>query len=198
MDYYKILGVEKTATSEDIKKKYKELAIKYHPDKNPSKDAIEKFKMINEAYTTLIDPYKRGRYDAMYERERERKHKYIEDIFEMSGMNMFNRLFRSDPFFTAISFPSLFQMSDPMFDLRIPSGSGYYSYSSSIFQKRDKDGKIETKHNIRINKNGQKDSYYREYYIDKDGKKHIVKEQGNPRLVENPFSNKSYKLLRNK
>lgn len=63
-DYYEILEVSKTATSEEIKKAYRKLAIKYHPDKNPDdKDAEEKFKEAAEAYEILSDPQKRSRYD---------------------------------------------------------------------------------------------------------------------------------------
>lgn len=63
-DYYEILGVEKNATDEDIKKAFRKLAIKYHPDKNRgNKDAEEKFKEINEAYQILSDPQKRSQYD---------------------------------------------------------------------------------------------------------------------------------------
>ena len=64
-DYYKILGVEKDATEEQIRKAYKKLAIKWHPDKNPDnrKQAEEKFKEIGEAYSVLSDPKKRRDYD---------------------------------------------------------------------------------------------------------------------------------------
>ncbi len=63
-DYYKILGVERTATAEEIKKAYKKVAIKYHPDRNPGdKAAEEKFKQAAEAYEVLHDPDKRARYD---------------------------------------------------------------------------------------------------------------------------------------
>ena len=62
--YYKILGVNSNCTQEEIKKKYKELAMKYHPDRNPGdKNAEEKFKEINEAYEVLRDPEKRSQYD---------------------------------------------------------------------------------------------------------------------------------------
>ncbi|MBR6482862.1 MAG: DnaJ domain-containing protein, partial [Bacteroidaceae bacterium] len=64
MDYYKILGVEKTASAEEIKRAYKKVAIKYHPDRNPdNKEAEEKFKQAAEAYDVLRDPDKRARYD---------------------------------------------------------------------------------------------------------------------------------------
>lgn len=63
-DYYEVLGVSKTATEDEIKKAYKKLAIKYHPDRNPDdKDAEEKFKEAAEAYDVLHDPQKRARYD---------------------------------------------------------------------------------------------------------------------------------------
>lgn len=63
-DYYKVLGVDKNATQEDIKKAYRKLAIQYHPDKNPGdKNAEEKFKEATEAYEILSDDEKRKAYD---------------------------------------------------------------------------------------------------------------------------------------
>jgi curved DNA-binding protein len=65
-DYYKILGVERKATEDAIKKAYRKLALKYHPDRNPGdKKAEDKFKEINEAYQVLSDPSKRSRYDQL-------------------------------------------------------------------------------------------------------------------------------------
>ncbi|WKN30423.1 J domain-containing protein [Porifericola rhodea] len=65
-DYYKILGVDKSASQDAIKKAYRKLAVKYHPDKNPdNKEAEEKFKDIAEAYEVLKDPEKRKRYDEL-------------------------------------------------------------------------------------------------------------------------------------
>ena len=64
-DYYKILGVTKEATDAEIKKAYRKLALKWHPDKNPNNraEAEEKFKKINEAYSVLSDKDKRRQYD---------------------------------------------------------------------------------------------------------------------------------------
>lgn len=65
MDYYKILQVDKNANDHDLKKAYRKLAMKWHPDKNPNnkKDAEDKFKQISEAYEVLSDPQKRAIYD---------------------------------------------------------------------------------------------------------------------------------------
>jgi len=64
IDYYKLLGIDKTATSRDIKNAYRKLARKYHPDLNPNnKDAKRNFQQINEANEVLSDPEKRKKYD---------------------------------------------------------------------------------------------------------------------------------------
>jgi DnaJ-class molecular chaperone len=64
-DYYQILGVAKNATEEQIKKVYRKLAVKYHPDRNPGNEkwGNEKFKKVNEAFSVLSDPEKRRQYD---------------------------------------------------------------------------------------------------------------------------------------
>ncbi len=65
-DYYKILGLDRKASADDIRKAYRKLAMQHHPDKNPGdKKAEEKFKEINEAYQVLSDEQKRARYDQL-------------------------------------------------------------------------------------------------------------------------------------
>jgi DnaJ-related protein SCJ1 len=62
-DYYKILSVSKSASQADIKRAYRKLSLKYHPDKNPSPDAAAKFAEIAQAYDVLSDPEKREAYN---------------------------------------------------------------------------------------------------------------------------------------
>jgi len=62
-DYYDILGIERNSAKPDIKKAYRTLAMKYHPDVSKEKDAEERFKEISEAYAVLSDDTKRAQYD---------------------------------------------------------------------------------------------------------------------------------------
>lgn len=68
-DYYQILGVDKNANEDDLKKAYRKMALKWHPDRNQDKkaQAEEKFKEINEAYEVLSDPKKKEIYDRFGE-----------------------------------------------------------------------------------------------------------------------------------
>ncbi len=90
-DYYKILGVPRNASQEEIKKAYRRLALKYHPDKNKgNKEAEEKFKEINEAYAVLSDPEKRRQYD-------------------MLGADGFQSRFSQEDIFRGFDFESIFK-----------------------------------------------------------------------------------------
>jgi curved DNA-binding protein len=81
-DYYKTLGIEKTASADDIKKAYRKLALKYHPDRNPNnKESEEKFKRISEAYAVLSDADKRKQYDSFGSDQFSRQYTQ-EDIFK--------------------------------------------------------------------------------------------------------------------
>ncbi len=81
-DYYQVLGVDKKATAEEIKKAYRKLAVKWHPDKNPNnKAAEEKFKKISEAYAVLSDSKKRQQYDTFGSADQFRQQYSQEDIF---------------------------------------------------------------------------------------------------------------------
>jgi curved DNA-binding protein len=87
MEYYKILGVEKSATADEIKKSYRKLALKYHPDKNPdNKEAEAKFKEINEAYAVLSDEKKRKEYDTYGSAGFQQRYSQ-EDIFRNFDLN---------------------------------------------------------------------------------------------------------------
>ncbi len=79
-DYYTILGIPKDASADQIKKAYRELAMKYHPDRNKDKNAEEKFKEINEAYAVLSDNQKREQYNAYGPEEFNQKYNE-QDIF---------------------------------------------------------------------------------------------------------------------
>ena len=64
-DFYKVLGIPRTATDDEIKKAYRKMALKYHPDKNKDPGAEEKFKQIAEAYEILSDKKKKDVYDQV-------------------------------------------------------------------------------------------------------------------------------------
>lgn len=82
-DYYSILGVQKNASQEDILKAYRELALKYHPDRNPddSEEAAKKFKEIQQAFDSLSDPYKKASYDNFQNSPFQFRSRSPEDIF---------------------------------------------------------------------------------------------------------------------
>lgn len=93
MDYYKTLGVSKTATAEELKKAYRKLALKYHPDRNKNnKEAEEKFKEVNEAYAVLSDTEKRQQYDSFGSADFRQRYSQ-EDIFRGADLGSIFREF---------------------------------------------------------------------------------------------------------
>lgn len=92
MNYYKILEVNRDATNDQIKKSYRKLALKWHPDKNFNKElADKKFKEITEAYQVLSDSNKRASYDKFGK----------SDVFiNTNPFDIFNQMFKNDPFFS--------------------------------------------------------------------------------------------------
>lgn len=107
-DYYKVLGVEKDASADDIKKAFRKLAMKYHPDRNQSPEAEAKFKEANEAYAVLSDPDKRKQYD-------------------MFGADGFGQRYSQEDIFKGFDFGSIFE------DLRSGGGKGGGFDFGSIF-----------------------------------------------------------------
>ncbi len=93
-DYYEILGIDKNADKKEIKSAYRKLALKYHPDKNPSKEAEEKFKEFSEAYAVLYDDEKRRMYDQYGHAGIDQSYSY-EDIFRGAD---FGNIFRGAGF----------------------------------------------------------------------------------------------------
>ncbi|KAM6300823.1 dnaJ homolog subfamily B member 8 [Aegotheles albertisi] len=112
VNYYKVLGLQKSASQDDIKKSYHKLALKWHPDKNPSnkEEAEKKFKVIVEAYNTLSDPQKRSLYDRSVEETRSHR--------EGSTMGAHNSSFDSPFIFPNLEkiFKEVFGGMDPSVD----------------------------------------------------------------------------------
>ncbi|MDH7555903.1 MAG: molecular chaperone DnaJ [Candidatus Methanosuratincola sp.] len=122
-DYYEILGVPRDATPEQIKDAYRKLALQYHPDRNKSPDAEEKFKEISEAYAVLSDPQKRSQYD-------------------MLGRAGFNQQYTQEDIFRGADFETIFRdfgfggFGD-LFDLFFGGGRGYGGFGNRRMRGSD-------------------------------------------------------------
>lgn len=117
-NYYDVLGVSKTATADQIKSAYRNLALKHHPDRNKDKNSEEKFKEINEAFAVLSDPQKRKQYDTFgpdgfnqrFTQEDIFRNFNIEDILKNMGFSFGfgegDDLFGGNPFSSTFSEPA--------------------------------------------------------------------------------------------
>ena len=136
-DYYQVLGVDKKSSADEIKKAYRKLAVKWHPDKNPNNKAAaeEKFKKISEAYAVLSDPKKREQYDTFGSADQYRQQYSQEDIF---------RGFDLDEILRSFGFGGSRGGGRTTFRTGTRRGGGYQDYEdpfSGIFGGMDGGGK---------------------------------------------------------
>lgn len=160
MDYYKIIGVQSNATSSEIKAAYRELAKKYHPDKNPKE--AEFFKKINEAYKVLSVPATRKQYD-MQKKEITNKNTNFTNFTQQipsfnkefdDAMSELNRVFNSEEFLVAVNKanelqpPELrgFNMFQGLTNYNPYNNcnSSITSYSTSTVSSMDDNGRVKT------------------------------------------------------
>lgn len=131
IDYYKLLGINKTATSDEIKKAYRKMARKYHPDLNPDdKEAEKKFQAINEANEVLSDPEKRKKYDRYGENW---KHQEAYQNAENAGRGGSQNQYSNVDFEQAFGEGGFSDFFDSMFG----GGGRAYSGSSIKFKGQD-------------------------------------------------------------
>ena len=109
-EYYKVLGVDKNASENDIKKAYRKLALKFHPDKNNADDAEDRFKEIGEAYEVLSDKEKKATYDASLSGKSEAK---VDDTYQPSS---YSSKFSYSPNDAYSTFRTFFNGQDPFCD----------------------------------------------------------------------------------
>jgi molecular chaperone DnaJ len=136
-DYYEILGVKRSASVDDIKRAYRDLALKHHPDRNKDKGSEEKFKEINSAYAVLSDPEKRKQYDA-YGPEGFGQRFSQDDIFRNFDLN---EIFRQMGFGGGFGFgESVF--GGGMEDMSQPQGVNVYLSFDDITRGVDKEFEV--------------------------------------------------------
>ena len=131
-NYYKILGLDKTASLSEIKKAYRHLAKKYHPDKNSDAAAEDKFKQASEAYAVLSDPQKKSEYDQFDDRPRMRSTN-MNDIFESFG---FDGVF--DSFFRGSTMNSMQRGRDLLADIAVTFEEAAHGCEKTLIVQDDK------------------------------------------------------------
>ncbi|MDH3611218.1 MAG: molecular chaperone DnaJ [Nitrosopumilus sp.] len=149
-DYYEVLGVSKTTPINEIKSQYRKLALKFHPDRNKSKEAAEHFKEISEAYAVISDPEKRQIYDQHGHAGVDGRYS-TDDIFQGASANFSDIFGRSGGGFDSI-FESIFGRGGG-FGTQQPRGSDLL-YQTSVTLEDVLSGKkmeIELKKNIECN-----------------------------------------------
>ncbi len=132
-DYYKILGLERSASEDDIKKAYRTLAFKYHPDRNPdSKTAEAKFKEVNDAYQVLGDAVKRSEYDRYGSADENPFASYASSYRRQTENAEYE--YYGNPFGSEESFWTWFSSSNP--NASEDYGRSRYEWSSSRGSKK--------------------------------------------------------------
>ncbi|MCL4162530.1 UNVERIFIED_CONTAM: hypothetical protein GTU68_067118, partial [Idotea baltica] len=130
-DYYKILGINKGSSEDDIKKAYRKMALKFHPDKNKSANAEEKFKEVAEAYEVLSDKKKRDIYDQYGE---EGLKGGVPGSGGGNGDTQFSYTFSGDP---RATFAQFFGTSDPFAQFFMDGSGGGHGHN--VFEQMDVD-----------------------------------------------------------
>jgi len=143
-DYYEILGISKTASLDEIKKAYKNLAKKYHPDISKDKGTEEKFKEISEAYAVLSDEKKKSQYDQFGHQGFDQRYTQ-EDIFRGFDFNIFDEIFGEssgfdnifDMFFGGRSRNRQYRGSDLRYDLEISLKEAAFGIEKAITLEKE-------------------------------------------------------------
>jgi DnaJ-class molecular chaperone len=134
-DYYRTLGIKKGATDKEVKKAFRKLALKYHPDKTSEPDAEEKFRQIAEAYEVLRDPERRRQYDQMGHASFSKESGFQAGNFNFDDLfGDFEDLFRDFGGMDGGHFRQHFGGGDPQRRRRQASGSGGRADAGSGFE----------------------------------------------------------------
>lgn len=204
INYYKILNINNNATDKEIKKAYKTLVLKYHPDKNNGKTSGNKFELITNAYHILIDPYTRGKYDQKLEDHNNSFNcsynspfginLFGEDLLDNS-INDFINLRINESFDSRFNnmFDNAFNMVSDLKNNNKKNVNNVVSSGSFYSSKIDENGNKKIVKKIYRNINGKKDNYNHEYIEKPNGTRINEKEYGNNNLLKKRYDNKKLK-----